>query len=219
MQRILSGLGITGSQVILASGCRGALTAALAASASALAAMADFRSRKRPPRSATSPPSTRPQLMTPLILKLTNFIGCPWCLERPPRYRMRQNRAMPSFRQKTSTPRGGPFRARSRRSFKKDDGRGSGRNVDIAADTRTGIGNRWGGFSSQNGQNRIFLGIDIRFQDGGCDLLLCVPRLSRQNAAGQTRYAHMSLLPMIGPHRQPIRKGVNKCWIAQNRRV
>src|SRR5580704_4293905 len=81
MQRILSGLGITGSQVMLASGCRAALAAAAAAAANAPAAMTDFRSgyrsRESAPRSIASAPSMRPQLMVPLILKLANFIGCP----------------------------------------------------------------------------------------------------------------------------------------------
>src|ERR1700760_1929619 len=82
MQRILSGFGITGNQVMAVSGCRVALPAAFAASARASAAMADFRSgnlsRRIAPRSATSLPSMRPQLVAPLILKLANFMECPW---------------------------------------------------------------------------------------------------------------------------------------------
>src|ERR1700722_19758218 len=82
MQRILSGFGITGSQLMLASGCRAALAAALVTSFRAPAAIADFKSGKRSsktaPRSITSLPSIRPQLVAPLILKLANFICCPW---------------------------------------------------------------------------------------------------------------------------------------------
>src|SRR5579859_3604748 len=82
MQRILSGFGITGSQVMAVSGCRAALPAAFAASVSAPAAIADFRSgnlsRRTAPRSATSLPSMRPQLVAPLILRLANFMECPW---------------------------------------------------------------------------------------------------------------------------------------------
>src|ERR1700675_3141628 len=85
MQRILSGLGITGSQVMSLSGCRAAFADDAAASFKAPAAMADFksgnRSRSAAPRSTASAPSIRPQLAVPLILKLANFIGCPGALE------------------------------------------------------------------------------------------------------------------------------------------
>src|ERR1700690_2790815 len=81
MQRILSGFGITGSQMMLASEYRAAFGAAAATCASASAAMGDFRSgnwpRSSAPTSTASAPSMRPQLVTPLIAKLANFIGCP----------------------------------------------------------------------------------------------------------------------------------------------
>ena len=44
MHRILSGLGITGSQLMFASGCRAALADAAANSARAPVAITDFRS-------------------------------------------------------------------------------------------------------------------------------------------------------------------------------
>src|SRR6266581_706927 len=85
MQRILSGFGITGRKAIFASGWRFALAAAPAASASAPAAIADFRfvfsSRRRHTRSATSSPSTRPHEAVLSISKLANFIRCPLTLE------------------------------------------------------------------------------------------------------------------------------------------
>src|ERR1700722_2077894 len=85
MQRILSGLGTPGNQVMFLSGCRAAFADAAAASVNAPAAMADFKSKNRSrsaaPRSTASAPSMRPQLAAPLILKLANFIGCPGALE------------------------------------------------------------------------------------------------------------------------------------------
>src|ERR1700722_1733302 len=188
MQRILSGLGITGSQVRLASGCRVALAAALAASAKAPAAIADFksgkRSRKTAPRSTASLPSIRPQVLAPLISKLANFMGCPWDSVRPaPRYRMRRRRAMPSQRSNLRSRRAEAQDIRPERTL-------SGRYVDIAANAGADIGQRGLRSGPQDGQDRGSLGIDVRFQDRSRDLLLGIAGLRRQDTARQTRYIH-----------------------------
>src|ERR1700690_3860717 len=171
MQRILSGLGITGSQVMLASGCRAALPVAAATSVSAAAAMADFksgnRSRNSAPRSTASAPSMRPQLVVPLILKLANFIGYPECSSG-----LALEKIVPhsrcAFRYRMEGPQAMPKRQAGSRMREI-----SGRDVDIAANTRADIGER-GRASTQQGVNHGLLGIEAGLQQRGCDLRLCI---------------------------------------------
>src|ERR1700733_4056697 len=200
MQRILSGLGITGSQVRLASGCRVALAAALAASAKAPAAIADFKSgkraRKTAPRSTASLPSMRPQVLAPLISKLANFMGCPWDSVRPIcRYPMRRRRAMPSQPRNWHSK---PARRESEVDPKRSVKKVLGRYVEVAADAGADIGKRRLRSRPQDGQDRGSLGIDIRFQDRGRDLLLGIAGLHRDQAHGQTCYIHTHTPPIAG---------------------
>src|SRR5579864_3720570 len=78
----------------------------------------------------------------------------------------------------------------------------SGGSVEIAADTGTDIGERRPTSGPQKRQDRIFLGIDVRFQHGGRDLLLRVPGLSRNDAKGQSRDIHTPYSPSTGSLRR-----------------